>query len=125
MKAELTQNESVRAVLTAIYKTKLPGAVSKKVLATVSSFDLASSQFLAMKAEVYTKNLERDAEGNPLINDGKITIPEANKEAFIQEYNALLEKELEVTPLSSADLDLLPELSGEDLKLLTDAGLVA
>lgn len=125
MKAVLSQSESLTKVLNSLYKSRLPGSVSKKVLYIVLEFEKASADFTKKKSALQEKHGEKTEKGELKVEDGKAVFTPENRLKFNKDYEALCNKNVAIGLLSQSDIDSLSEISGEELKILLDAGLIS
>jgi hypothetical protein len=125
MKAIHSQSPDLKNVLASLYKTKLPGAISRKVLYMVLAFEKTQDEFSKEKLKLQKKYGTKDDKGELLIEDGKIVFTPEQRKKFDVEFNKLSVKEHSLGLLSQGDIELIPNITSEELKILLDASLIA
>lgn len=125
MKAIHSQSVDLKNVLAALYKTKLPGTVSKKVLYMVLAFEKTQDEFLKEKLKLQKKYGTKNDKDELAVEDGKIVFTPENRKKFDTEFNKLSLKEHSLGLLSQNDIEQIPTITSEELKILLDASLIS
>lgn len=125
MKATLLQNETLMGVLKMLYQSRLPGSITKKVMYLVLSYDEAKDALSADIKTLQNKYGEKNDKGELVSEDGRVVFTPEKRKQFDDEYLALMDKNYGIGLLSQNDVDKIPGITGEEMKVLLDAGLIS